>query len=261
MAVSVAVMVIAPATIPYMLPTFIGQLSGAAIGGISAAAKGGNVGSGMLFGVVAGTVTGGAVGAMTEAGYGGFIAGKMARAAVGGAGVGAASGYAGGKGNIGDIIKGAALGAATAAIIAGAMGVLQGDPWLPQSGIGSESIGTGNIAPSSSASGASEASSPGTSAYIDKAAPDVSAQVSNSLMTDKTVQISTTVVKKESFVQTLMSKVYGLFEFADLAIDSIPAGQPITGGDPYTEMGAQAFVAMWQGIKRFINVIGDLPRN
>ena len=130
--VSVAVLCIAPYTAPYMVPTLIAQISGAIIGGSSAAARGGNIGSGMLFGVLAGTVTGGSLGAMSKLGYGGFTLGEMAMAAEGGGAAGLTRGYAGGKGSVQDMIKQAALGAGTAAIVAGAFGVLQGHPLLPE---------------------------------------------------------------------------------------------------------------------------------
>jgi len=166
-AVSVAVMCVAPQTIPYMMPTLIGQVSGAIIGGMSAAESGGNIGSGMLFGVAAGTVAGGSIGGMSKLDYGGFVLGKMAMGAVGGAAAGATSGYAGGKGNIGDIVKSAALGAGTAAIIAGAMGVLQGDPLLP-AGNGTAPQG---LAPTNEAAGAGD-SSPGTTSIPKPETPE-----------------------------------------------------------------------------------------
>ena len=165
--VSVVILIVAPYTAPYMFPTLLGQISGAIVGGASAAASGGNIGSGMLFGAIAGTITGGALGGMAEAGYGEFVVGEMAMGAVGGAGTGATAGYAGGKGDMQDIIKGAALGAGTAAIICGAMGVLQGHPLLPSSG-GTAPVGAATPTSdggSNKAPGGDDASksSPGTS--------------------------------------------------------------------------------------------------
>ena len=123
------------------LPTIAAQVSGAIIGGMSAAAAGGDVGQGMLFGVIAGTFTGPSMGAMSDLGYGKFTLGKMAMAAPGGAAAGASRGYAGGKGSLQDIVKQGAMGAGVAAIIAGAAGVLQGKPLLPSSAsTGSSSI-------------------------------------------------------------------------------------------------------------------------
>ena len=170
--VSVAVMLVAPVTIPYMFPTLIAQVSGAIIGGTSAAARGGNIGSGMLFGVLAGTATGGSLGAMSKLGYGGFTLGEMAMAAEAGGAASATRGYAGGKGSVQDIIKQAALGAGTAAIVAGAFGILQGHPLLPETGqAGIPVTPTGAEGKADPTTEAAGASSPGTSGGTDNITP------------------------------------------------------------------------------------------
>ena len=93
------------------------------IGGVSAAMRGGDVGSGILFGVTAGAVgglgmgaMGPALGAATESAA---VFGAMAEGAIAGTVAGATGAYAGGKGSIQDTIFWAAIGNVSGAVLNG----------------------------------------------------------------------------------------------------------------------------------------------
>jgi len=93
------------------------------IGGVSAVARGGDIQSGILFGVTAGAIGGLGLGAMgtlpaAEAGAA-HVWGAMAKGAVLGTATGATTGYAGGKGDIQTTLFCAAIGNITGATING----------------------------------------------------------------------------------------------------------------------------------------------
>lgn len=175
-AVTVAISVVAP---QIGIPMLQMEWTLGIIGGINAAARGGDIQSGVLFGVTAGAIGGLGLGAMGPAiAEGGTSVFSLAsQGAVAGAAGGATTSYAGGKGDILDIVKGAALGSVTSAIICGAMGVLQGHPVFSAvqaqkealagaSPVGETSKATTEVTPKDT-----RASSPGTNSDINKITP------------------------------------------------------------------------------------------
>lgn len=110
----------------------VGSTLGGGFGGYSAARGGGDLSSGILLGAGIGAVTGAIQGAAWTVPFGsslatwqtaGFFASHIGAGALVGAGNGATVGYAGGAGNIDSILsataRGAAVGAAVAAVFAG----------------------------------------------------------------------------------------------------------------------------------------------
>ena len=99
------------------------------IGGASAAARGGNIQSGILFGVSAGAIGGLGLGAMgtlpgAEAGAA-HVWGAMAEGAIAGTAAGATTAYSGGKGSIQNTIFWAAMGNISGAVLNGVGGAMR----------------------------------------------------------------------------------------------------------------------------------------
>jgi len=118
-----------PAVAPLFYSAFVGEFGLGATGAITAATRGGDVGSGLLFGVTAGALSGLALGAMGPTASAAWAGGHemmvgATMGAVAGTFGGATSGYAGGKGSIQSILFRAAIGNITGAALGAIAGGL-----------------------------------------------------------------------------------------------------------------------------------------